>query len=147
VKVEEVLAELVSHATQNKWDILTHEALREKWTDIDSGKTHEKIEYAVRKRASTRLMQEMIYYYYVGDYKIHLGRRNYLNLAIQPMVFLSPLLTTHVVKRMRQSVACFVIIDSDGDLSYLPAKKSGGRAPLSDFQKQDPFRDFSRLKD
>lgn len=121
MQADELLEEVVSEGLKQGWKLLTHVPIRSALASYGE-RPLIKTEYGVRKRAFTRLCQEVVYTYYVGDFWIWHKHKNYLGYVTGSGVSLSSSLVSHMLSRNTEQTSCFVIMTMDG-LKYLPGKK------------------------
>lgn len=165
MKANELLEEVVAEGLKQGWKLLTHMPIRSALASYGE-RPLIKTEYGVRKRAFTRLCQEVVYTYFVGDFFIWHKHKNYLGYVTGSGVTLSASLVNHMLSRNMEQTSCFVIMTMDG-LQYLPGKKlfdglslSGlarkavraakregnpnkADVDLKAFQPRDPFPDYN----
>lgn len=165
MRANELLEEVVAEGLKQGWKLLTHTPIRTALASYGE-RPFIKTEYGVRKRAFTRLCQEVIYTYFVGDFHIWHKHKNYLGYVTGSGVALSTSLANHMLSRNMVENSCFVIMTMDG-LQYMPGKKLFGGLSISGlarkairaakkqenpsktdvdlkaFQPRDPFPDFN----
>jgi hypothetical protein len=125
----ELLDLVVDEALKKGWKLLTHIPIV---SVVPTQNEHPltKTEYGVRKRAFTRLCQEVVYTYYVGDFFIWHRHKNYLGYITGSGVSLSSSLVNHMLQRDAARTSCFVIMSMDG-LKYMPGSKLGSSLSIS----------------